>query len=96
MLVCMKWLDRSAVELTFNQQRPSCLISGIALLVAAALRTPSGRPFFDGHIRSMVYSYLHNLDPMTATRPLEDDQPLGAVQSHRVIFNAAGLAGPSH
>ena len=26
---------------------------------------------------------------MTATRPLEDDQPLGVVQSHRVIFNAA-------
>jgi hypothetical protein len=37
----------------------------------------------------MVYSYLYLFDPMTATRPLEDDQPLGAVSSHRVIFNAA-------
>jgi len=37
----------------------------------------------------MVYSYLYLFDPMTATRPLEDDQPLGAVSSHRVFFNAA-------
>jgi hypothetical protein len=37
----------------------------------------------------MVYSYQYHLDPMTATRPLEDDQPLGAVSSHRVFFNAA-------
>jgi hypothetical protein len=29
---------------------------------------------------------LYHFDPMTATRPLEDDQPLGAVSSHRVIF----------
>jgi len=34
----------------------------------------------------MVYSNQYQLDPMTATRPLEDDQPLGAVPSHRVIF----------
>jgi len=34
----------------------------------------------------MVYSNQYQFDPMTASRPLEDDQPLGAVPSHRVIF----------
>ena len=52
------------------------------------------RPFFDGFIVLLVYSNQYHLDPMTATRPLEDDQPLGAVSSHRVTFNAADEAYP--
>jgi hypothetical protein len=55
----------------------------------AALLFQTFGDFFDGHIRVMVYSYLHNLDPMTGTRPLEDDQPLGAVSSHRVILSCS-------
>ena len=34
------------------------------------------------------------IDPMTATQPLEDDQPLGRVQSHRVNFNADAPPAP--
>ena len=52
----------------------------------AAAWTPTIGGHFLGLIGLMVYSNQYHLDPMTATRPLEDDQPLGAMQSHRVIF----------
>ena len=73
MLVCMKWLDSLGIELTFNQQRLTCQISGNALFVMAVLWLPTLAALFYGHIRVMVYSYQYHLDPMTATRPLEDD-----------------------
>jgi hypothetical protein len=47
---------------------------------------PLSAAIFYSLIGLMVYSNQYQLDPMTATRPLEDDQPLGAVPSHRVIF----------
>ena len=47
---------------------------------------PLSAAIYYGLIGLMVYSNQYQLDPMTATRPLEDDQPLGAVPSHRVIF----------
>ena len=54
---------------------------------------PAG-DFRDGAIRYCIALGQYHIDPKTATRPLEDDQPLGAVPSHRVIFNAADEAYP--
>jgi len=36
-------------------------------------------------------TWPYHFDPKIATQPLEDDQPLGAVSSLRVIFIAAAL-----
>jgi hypothetical protein len=88
-------LDGSSVDQIPSPATPIRLPLGNVLLV---LWPPCGLsprwPFFDGHTRGMVYSYLYRFDPMTATRPHEDYRPLGALPSHRVIFNAAAPPAP--
>jgi len=36
-------------------------------------------------VMAVGHRILHTIDPMTVTRPFEDDQPLGAAPGHRVI-----------
>jgi len=70
MLDCIEWPDGSAIELTrwpATAFRPSrqCLVGALAASIF-----PPWRPFFDGHIVVMVYSYRYHLDSMTPARPL--------------------------
>jgi hypothetical protein len=72
--------------LWIDQQCPLVCLGDACCWYLGRQNLPSVAVFFDDHIEVMVYSNQYQLDPKTATRPLEDDQPLGAVTSLRVIL----------
>jgi hypothetical protein len=72
--------------LWIDQQCPLVCLGDACCWYLGRQNLPSVAVFFDDHIEVMVYSNQYQLDPKTATRPLEDDQPLGAVPSLRVIL----------